>query len=55
VTDRQGNVNDGASAFIALWRELPGLKLLARIAGSKPVLPILEVLYLLFLKLRSSR
>jgi hypothetical protein len=29
--------------------------LLASIAGSKPVLPILEVLYLFFLKLRSSR
>jgi len=55
VTDRQGNVNDGASAFIALWRELYGLKFLANIASSKPVLPILEGLYSLFLKIRSSR
>ena len=52
VIDINGCVRDGAEAFVALWSELPGFRQLARIAGARPVLPILERLYLIFLKFR---
>jgi len=52
VIGSNGCVRDGAEAFVALWSELPGFRWAARIAGTRPVLPILERLYLIFLKFR---
>lgn len=49
-----GDVLDGAAAFVKLWTVLPGFRLLGRIAGFPPILWALERLYRIFLKLRPA-
>jgi predicted DCC family thiol-disulfide oxidoreductase YuxK len=51
---RGGPVVAGAAAFVAMWRVLPGLSLLAGMASSPPVLWLLERAYVLFLALRPT-
>ena len=47
-----GEVLRGAEAFVAVWRELPGFRWLAPLAGRRPVLWTLERLYRGFLVIR---
>ncbi len=42
----------GAAAFAAMWRAIPGLAPLGRLARYRPVLWLLERLYLVFLAVR---
>ncbi len=49
---RGGPMVAGAAAFVAMWRVLPALRLLAALASPPPVLWFLERAYGLFLKLR---
>jgi hypothetical protein len=42
----------GAAGFVAMWRALPPLRPLAAIAGNRFLLPLLERLYLVFLRIR---
>ena len=51
---RGGPLVSGAAAFVAMWRVLPGLRLLALIASLPPCLWMLERGYLLFLRVRPS-
>ncbi len=51
---RGGPMVAGAAAFVAMWRVLPGLRLLAGLASFPPVLWLLERAYLLFLTLRPA-
>jgi len=55
VIDRNGCVRVGAAAFVSLWSELPGFRWISHFAGARPVLPVLEGLYLVFLKFRGIR
>lgn len=47
-----GSLVSGASAFLALWRATPGFRLPARLLSAKPVVAMLDVAYLGFLRLR---
>lgn len=47
-----GEVRSGARAFVALWRQLPGWRWLARLASVPGVTPLLEVAYRAFLRIR---
>ena len=47
-----GVMLSGAAAFAAMWRAIPILALLGRLARSRIVLATLEWLYLAFLKVR---
>ena len=47
-----GEIVSGAAAFAAMWRAIPLLRPLGRAARWKPVLWVLEKLYLQFLKVR---
>jgi predicted DCC family thiol-disulfide oxidoreductase YuxK len=47
-----GPVVVGAAAFVAMWRQLPGLRLLALVAAWPPVLWLMERAYGLFLTMR---
>lgn len=49
---RGGAMVDGAAAFVAMWRVLPGLRALAAVASLPPVLWLLERTYRVFLKFR---
>jgi predicted DCC family thiol-disulfide oxidoreductase YuxK len=49
---RGGPMVSGAAAFVAMWRVLPGLRLLAALASPPPVLWLLEHAYRVFLRLR---
>ena len=51
---RGGALVSGAAAFVAMWRVLPGLRLLAALASPPPVQWLLERAYLAFLKVRPS-
>jgi predicted DCC family thiol-disulfide oxidoreductase YuxK len=50
--ERGKPVVSGAAAFAAMWRAIPALRPLGLLAKSRPVLWILERLYLGFLKIR---
>ena len=52
VRDEDGRLIEGAAAFAAIWRRLPGTRLLGRVAGSRAALALLEPAYSLFLRLR---
>ena len=52
VRASDGTVRDGAAGFAAMWAELPALRPLARFARVPGVLPVLEVLYRGFLRVR---
>jgi predicted DCC family thiol-disulfide oxidoreductase YuxK len=51
---RGGQVVSGAEAFVAMWRVLPRLRILASMASSPPILWLLERAYLIFLKVRPT-
>lgn len=48
----QGQVLSGAAAFAAMWRAIPLLRPLGRVARNRTVLAALERLYLRFLRVR---
>ena len=48
-----GSLQSGAAGFVALWQALPRWRWLARLAGHRRVLPVLEQLYVLFLPWRA--
>lgn len=52
VRAADGSLVSGAAAFVEIWRRLPALGLLARVAARPGVLACLERLYLLFLRVR---
>lgn len=52
VRAADGTLAAGAAAFVAVWRELPKLSWLARLASSRPVLLLLDGAYSMFLRLR---
>jgi predicted DCC family thiol-disulfide oxidoreductase YuxK len=52
VRRADGTLVSGAAAFAELWRQLPTLAWAGRIASSPLVLPVLEVGYRGFLRLR---
>jgi len=47
-----GSLVSGAAAFTLLWRALPRWAWLGRLLGARPVLPLLEAGYRLFLAIR---
>ena len=49
---RNGQVVTGVDAFLAIWRELPGLEWLARIASLPVLRQLLDMGYFCFAKLR---
>ncbi|MBW9258614.1 MAG: DUF393 domain-containing protein [Candidatus Thiodiazotropha sp. (ex. Lucinisca nassula)] len=49
-----GEIVSGAEAFAAIWRKLPGLKMLGYVAQWKPAGTFLEWLYGKFLKHRAA-
>ena len=49
-----GSLVSGASAFTSLWQALPAWVLLGKLLGAKPVLPVLEAGYRVFLVIRRS-
>jgi predicted DCC family thiol-disulfide oxidoreductase YuxK len=52
ATERGGELVSGAAAFAAMWRAIPVLRPLGLAAQYKPVLAILEWLYVRFLNVR---
>lgn len=52
VRGTDGQTVSGAAAFAAVWRELPALNWLGRLATVRPVAAVLEVAYRGFLRLR---
>jgi hypothetical protein len=50
--ERDQPVVSGAAAFAAMWRAIPTLRPLGLLAKSRPVLWVLERLYIGFLKIR---
>ncbi len=50
--EENGRILSGAAAFAAMWRALPLLRPLGRIARNRVVLKILETGYRLFLRIR---
>jgi len=54
VRGADGRLVSGAAAFALLWQALPRWRWLGRLVGSRPVLPLAEALYRLFLRLRRA-
>ncbi|MFY0010899.1 DCC1-like thiol-disulfide oxidoreductase family protein, partial [Acinetobacter baumannii] len=52
VLDADGRLRSGAEGFVALWRQLPGWRWLARLAALPGVMTLLEYGYRLFLPRR---
>jgi predicted DCC family thiol-disulfide oxidoreductase YuxK len=52
VREADGSLASGAAGFVAIWRRLPALALLATLASFRPVLAVLEAGYGLFLRVR---
>lgn len=50
--EEDGEVLSGAAAFAAMWRAIPRLRWLGRLARNHTVLRVLEWLYVQFLKVR---
>lgn len=49
-----GRVVSGARAFAELWARLPGLRFFGRVMRLRPVQPVLEIGYRVFLRVRPS-
>jgi len=49
-----GQLQDGAGAFALVWRTLPPLRALGRLARQRPVLWLLERAYCAFLRVRPA-
>ena len=47
-----GRQVSGARAFVELWRGIPGWRWLARLASLPGAVPVLELVYRLFLRIR---
>jgi predicted DCC family thiol-disulfide oxidoreductase YuxK len=47
-----GQLVSGAAAFLALWGQVPGFSRIASLLSVKPVVAMLDVAYLGFLRLR---
>ena len=52
ATTREGETLSGATAFAAMWREIPILRPLGLAARNRLILALLEGAYLLFLRIR---
>lgn len=52
VRDEGGRLVVGAAAFVEIWRRLPSLRWLARVAERPPVCWLLEPAYRIFLRIR---
>ena len=52
--EADGPIVSGAAAFAAMWRAIPSLRPLGLLARSRPVLWLLERLYLVFLRARPA-
>lgn len=50
--EEDGRILSGAAAFAAMWRAIPGLRVLGLMARNRVVLAILERLYRIFLRVR---
>lgn len=47
-----GSLVSGAAAFLALWRQTPGFRQLARVLSVRPAIAVLDLAYDGFLRLR---
>ena len=54
VIRRDGSAAVGAAGFVELWKAIPKLRLVGRLASLPPVLSILELGYSLFLCVRPT-
>jgi len=52
VRRADGTLASGAAAFVEIWRHLPRLAWAARLAALPLVLPVLEIGYRVFLRIR---
>jgi len=52
VRNAQGELVEGAAAFVELWAHLPALSWLVPFISSRPVIRILDLLYDVFLRIR---
>ena len=52
VVTAEGTLVSGAAAFVHLWRQLPGWRHLARVCQCPGVIPLMDVVYDLFLRWR---
>jgi predicted DCC family thiol-disulfide oxidoreductase YuxK len=55
VQDREGDMQTGAAAFVALWRVLPYYRRLAGLLRSLRLVPLLEYVYEPFARWRLAR
>jgi predicted DCC family thiol-disulfide oxidoreductase YuxK len=53
--DEDGQVVSGVPAFVAVWRQLPGYRHLARVVEGLGVVPVLDWLYTRFASWRLKR
>lgn len=54
IIRRDGSVAVGAAGFVELWKAIPKLRLVGRLASLPPVFSILELGYSLFLRVRPT-
>ena len=54
VIRRDGSAAVGAAGFVELWKAFPRLRLIGRLASLPPILFILELGYLFFLRVRPT-
>lgn len=52
IRDSKGDLHSGAAAFVTIWRLVPGWRIAARLAALPGMLPVLELSYRAFLKIR---